>query len=336
MLNLSTRPQNLETLIQAHPEKNIIVIDEIQKIPTLLDEVHRLIGKTSKHFLLTGSSARKLKGSLTNLLAGRAWMAQLFPLTWNEIENFDLDRYLLYGGLPQVYLSRYPHEELKAYTRTYLYEEIKGEGLIRGLPAFTRFLTTAALSHTELLNFAEIGSDSQVAPSTVREYYHVLEDTLVGYLLPPWKFSKKRKAIMTSKFYFFDIGVANSLAQIRTLERHSQIYGRSFEHFIGMELKSYLSYARNDDPLTFWRSVNGQEVDYLIGDHTAIEVKAAQKVYPRHLKGLLALADEGVFKNKFLVTQDPLVTKIQDILCLPWQDFLQRLWGHDVVGKEFS
>jgi predicted AAA+ superfamily ATPase len=329
-LKLSGRPQSLENFMLAAPAKKIVVIDEIQKIPSLLDEVHRLIEKTSTHFLLTGSSARKLKGNLTNLLAGRAWMSHLYPLSWSEISPFDLDRYLLYGGLPQIYLSRYPDEELKAYTRTYLYEEIKGEGLARKLPLFTRFLNTAALSHSELLNFTEIGSDSQVAPSTVREYYQVLEDTLIGFLLPPWKRSKKRKAIMTSKFYFFDTGVANALAQIKTLDRHSHLYGRAFEHFVGMELRAYLSYTRNDDPLTFWRSVNGQEVDYLIGDHTAIEVKATERASNRHLKGLLALADERVFKNKFLVTHDPMVTKTGDILCVPWHEFLRRLWDGEL------
>lgn len=203
--------------------------------------------------------------------------------------------------------------------------------IARNLPAFSRFLNVAALSHTELLNFTQIGSDAHVAPSTVREYYQALEDTLIGFLLPPWRASKKRKAIMTSKFYFFDTGVANHLAHIKTLERNSNFYGKAFEHFIGMELKAYLGYNRKDEELTFLRSVNDQEVDYLIGESVAIEVKSTESVSSRHLKGLLALDEEGVFKNMFLVSQDPVMAKRGPVLCLPWEEFLKRLWNGEII-----
>lgn len=323
-LRLSSSPQDLENYIQ---KSTLVVLDEIQKIPTLLDEVHRLIEKKKITFLLTGSSARKLKSPQTNLLAGRAWLAHLFPLTFQEISQFKLDPYLLYGGLPQVHLSAHPQEELLAYAKTYLYEEIRAEALVRKLPAFSRFLEVAALSNSQMINFTEIGNDSQIAPSTVREYYFILQDTLMGFLLAPWKFSKKRKAIQTAKFYFFDIGVANTLAKIISLDRNSDLYGRAFEHFLGMELRAYLSYHRKLDEMMYWRSINGQEVDYLIGEHTAIEVKATTKVTQKHLKGLLALKEEQKFKNYYLVSQDPYPADREGIQCLFWEDFLKKLWS---------
>ncbi len=328
-LRLASRPEELEEIIAA---SRLVVIDEIQKLPHLLDEVHRLIETKKVRFLLTGSSARKLKARGTNLLAGRAWRAHLFPLSWSEIPHFDLDRYLLYGGLPSVYLSDDPHEELKAYVQTYLYEEIRGEALVRKIPAFSRFLEVAALSNGELLNFTSLGSDSQVSPSTVREYYSLLEDTLIGTLLKPWTKSKQRKAIQTAKFIFFDVGVANSLAGTKTLDRHSNLYGNAFEQFIGMELKSYLSYQRSDDELTFWRSVNRQEVDYLVGDHTAIEVKATRRVTEKHLHGLRAISEEQILKKLILISQDPIATVKGKIACLHWEEFLKKLWDGKICG----
>ncbi len=326
-LRLSTRPQDLEDLIGPIPKEKIIVIDEVQKIPPLLDEVHRLIEKQKRRFLLTGSSARKLKGQAANLLGGRAWVAHLYPLSWSELPRFSLESHLLYGGLPPVKLSRYPQEELRAYVHTYLYEEIRAEAVVRKIPAFSRFLEVAALSNGQLINFTEIASDCAVPASTVREYYTVLEDTLLGFELAPWTKSKKRKAIQTAKFYFFDLGVTHHLAGIHHLDRNSDPYGRAFEHFIGLELQAYLGYSRRLEEIKFWRSVNGQEVDYVIGDHTAIEVKATQKVSERHLKGLKAIAEETKFKNKILVSQDRLSQTKGGILCLPWEAFLERLWG---------
>lgn len=331
-IRLSQRPQVLEDIISIHSQKKIVVIDEIQKIPALLDEVHRLIEKKGTRFLLTGSSARKLRGHQSNLLAGRARVTNLFPLTWDEIgKHFNLERYLLHGGLPQVYTSDEPLEELIAYSRTYLTDEIRAEALVRKIAAFSRFLEVAALSHGQLLNFTEIGNDSAVSPSTVREYYQVLEDTMMGYLLLPWKSSKKRKAIQTAKFYFFDIGVGHVLANVKSLDRNSNLYGLAFEHFIGMELRAFLGYTRIFEDLSFWRSVNGQEVDYVIGDQIAVEVKATQKVGHKHLKGLLALAEEKVFKKYYLVSQDGIPTKHGPIECLPWENFLQKLWGREII-----
>lgn len=329
-LRLSSAPHELESIIAAAPA-DIIVIDEIQRIPELLNEIHRLIETRKTTFLLTGSSARKLRRGKVNLLAGRVWNAGMFPLIYRELPDFDLNRYLRYGGLPAVYLSRHPEEELAAYADTYLKEEIMAEGLIRRLPPFSRFLKTIALANGTMINFTKLANDCQVPPSTVTEYVRLLEDTLVGFLLPAWTESRKRKAIKTGKFYFFDPGVTHTLAGTETLDRNSNLYGTSFEQFICMELRAYLSYRRIKLPLTYWRSKNGHEVDFLIGTHAAIEVKAANKITPRDFKGLKYLQEEGVFQKLILVSQDPIATLTDGILTLPWQKFLSRLWQDEFV-----
>ncbi|MBI1870600.1 MAG: ATP-binding protein [Chlamydiae bacterium] len=324
---LSNRPSELEALIEGASQRaNVVVIDEVQKIPQLLDEVHRLIEEKNIIFLLTGSSARKLKRGQANLLAGRAWTAYLFPLCWPEIKNFDLNRYLRYGGLPNVYQNPFPEEELDAYVQTFLKEEILVEGLIRKLPPFSRFLKAAALSTGQPLNLTQIASDCQVPASTVREHYSILEDTLVGFFLEPWTRSQKRKAAQTAKFYFFDPGVTHTLTGTKTLDRNSNLYGASFEQFIGMELRAYLSYRRIKEPLSFWRSLHGYEVDFVVGDHTAIEVKDTQRVSQYDMKGLKALKEEAVFKEYYLISQDPIEMKKDGVTVIYWENFLKKLW----------
>lgn len=331
-LRLSAAPHDLEAIIDAG-DSQLIVIDEIQRIPELLNEVHRLIENRKITFLLTGSSARKLRRGQANLLAGRVWEARLFPLTWKEVPDFNLARYLRYGGLPSVYLSEFPEEELDAYVNTYLKEEIMIEGVIRKLPPFVRFLRSMALANGEVINFTKLANDCQVAPSTVREHIGVLEDTLVGFLLPAWTESRKRKAIKTGKFYFFDPGVTHTLAGTEVIDRNSDLYGRSFEQFIGMEIRAYLSYRRIKRPLTCWRSTHGHEVDFLIGDKVAVEVKAASRVAPADFKGLKALSDEGAFEDFFLVSQDTISTRQGKILSIHWEDFLERLWQGEILSR---
>lgn len=326
-LRLLGSPHDLESIIYSGHKTGIVVIDEIQRIPELLNEVHRLIENKKITFLLTGSSARKLRRGKANLLAGRVWESRMFPLTWKEITDFNLDRFLHYGGLPAVYLSNYPDEELDAYVNTYLKEEIMAEGLIRKLPPFSRFLRSIALASGEMINFTKLANDCQVPPSTVTEYVGLLEDTLVGFLLPAWTESRKRKAISTAKFYFFDPGVTHMLAGTKTLDRNSHLYGKSFEQFIGMEIRAYLSYRRKKRELTYWRSTHGYEVDFLIGTETAIEVKASQKVSGRDLRGLKALKEENIFKNYILVSQDPINTRDDNFQALYWEKFLDDLWA---------
>jgi len=324
-LRLSASPGDVEAMIEASG-KTLVVIDEVQRVPELLNEVHRLIEAKQLRFLLTGSSARKLRRGQANLLAGRVWEARLFPLVYREIPDFDLDRHLLYGGLPMVWLGDEPAEELDAYAHTYLTEEIMAEGLVRKLPPFSRFLRAMALSNGEMLNFTKLASDCQVPPSTAAEYVALLEDTLVGHLLPAWTESKKRKAIRTAKFYFFDCGVTHLLAGTRTLDRNSDLYGKSFEQFVGGEVRAWLSYNRIRQPLCYWRSAHGDEVDFLIGEEVAVEVKASARVSWRDFKGLDRLAEEGVFKHYLLVSQDPTEMREGARHALPWQRFLEGLW----------
>ena len=326
-LRLLNSPHDLESIIHSDNKSGIVVIDEIQRVPELLNEVHRLIENKKLTFLLTGSSARKLRRGKANLLAGRVWEARLFPLTWKEIPDFNLERFLRYGGLPPVYLSKYPDEELGAYVNTYLKEEIMAEGLIRKLPPFSRFLHAAALLNGEMINFSKLADDCQVPPSTVTEYVGLLEDTLVGFLLPAWTESTKRKAISTGKFYFFDPGITHTLAGTQTLDRNSNLYGKSFEQFIGMEIRAYLSYKRRKLQFSYWRSTHGYEVDFLVGRETAVEVKASQKISQRDFKGLKALEEEKIFKNYILVSQDPINTRDNNFQALYWKKFLDNLWA---------
>lgn len=329
-LRLSGAPHDLEDIINAL-DKDIIVIDEIQRIPELLNEVHRLIENRKIRFLLTGSSARKLRRGQANLLAGRVWEARLFPLTRKEIPDFDLEKYLRYGGLPAIWLSEYPEEELDAYVNTYLKEEIMAEGLIRNLPPFARFLKSMSLANGEIINFTKLGNDCQVAASTTREYISLLEDTLVGFLLPAWTESKKRKAIKSGKFYFFDPGITHTLSGTQAIDRNSDLYGKSFEQFIGMELRAYLNYNRIKLPLSFWRSTHGKEVDFLVGDKIAIEVKASRHVTNKDYEGLKALSEENVFSDFSLVSHDRIQTKKDNINSIYWEDFLDRLWDGKLV-----
>lgn len=329
-MRLMDNPSQLESMIELD-QKPIIVIDEIQRVPELLNEVHRLIENKQFRFLLTGSSARKLKRQGINLLAGRARQAELYPLTYHELTNFSLPRYLQYGGLPMVALSEEPEEDLDAYVYTYLEEEIRAEALVQKLPAFSRFLQLSALTSGTTLNFASIASDTGVSSPTLREYYQILEDTFLGFLVPPWEYSVKRKAIATARFYYFDIGVRNRLAKIHAIPNQTDLFGQAFEHFIAMELRAYISYSRKKVPLCFWRTYEGHEVDFIIGDQVAIEVKAAKKITAKHLKGLKYFMEENKVKKYYLISQDPLSIKQEGIYILHWENFIKRLWDGEVV-----
>jgi uncharacterized protein len=331
-LLLQSKPWEIENIIAAQAlNAHIVVIDEIQKVPSLLDEVHRLIEEKNITFLLTGSSARKLKKSGVNLLAGRAWRADLMPLTWQEIKQFNLDKYLLYGGLPQVVTSEAPEEELEAYVNIYLKEEIQAEALVRKLQSFSKFLRTAALTSGTMLNFAKISNDIAVPASTVREYYQILEDTLVGFLVPAWVKTAKRKPISTAKFYFFDIGARNAISGINTLPKNSDIYGQAFEHFMVMELRAYISYTRKKLILSYWRSVQKHEVDFILGDDVAIEIKCTDRASSKHLKGLKALQEEKVCQKYYLVCFDRIHRIDDNVEIIHWEAFLEKLWGGEVI-----
>ena len=309
-----------------------VIIDEIQKIPTLLDEVHYLMENHNMRFILTGSSARKLKRGGANLLGGRALYQQLFPLVSPEIPNFNLERVLQFGSLPAIYKSTRPRSLLQSYVRTYLKEEIQAEGLVRRLQPFSLFLDLAGKTNTELINYSNIAGDVGVSSKTIKEYYLILEDTFIGHLLPPYKKTIKRKAVSMQKFYFFDIGIANALTSHWNIARGTTEFGRRFEHFIFNEIKAYLKYTEDDREFCFWRSKNSQEVDFVIGNNLAVEVKAVKEVRNRDLKGLKALCEESPFQHKIVVSFDERSRLVENkFLILPYKDFLKRLWNKEFV-----
>ncbi len=334
-LSLAERPGSLRDMaIEIGRTSPVVVIDEIQKLPTLLDEVHDLIETTTLRFILTGSSARKLRQGGVNLLAGRAWQTRLFPLSSAELPDFELNRYLLYGGLPQVWTSQEPLEELDAYVNTYLKEEIKAEGLVQNLSHFARFLKVAALANAEQLNFANLSRDTGVPVTTVRTWFDILFDTFTGFLLEPWRESRKRKAVATAKFYFFDVGVANHAAGFNQFSRDSAEFGKAFEHFIAMELRSWLDYRRRPETLAYWRTTGGQEVDFVLGHSLAVEAKATSRVNDRDLKSLRALREEGLVRNYILVSLDEANRQSPDgIRLLHWKRFLTELWQGSLISQ---
>ena len=329
---LSANPSQIREELIASNEKKLVIIDEIQKLPVLLNEVHYLIENHDIRFILTGSSARKLKYGAANLLGGRALTRYLFPLTTNEIPKYNLERIVNFGSLPAFYTSPDPYEDLESYVGTYLKEEIVAEGAVRKLEHFTRFLRLAALCDTKMLNYSNIGSDLGMPAKTIREYFHVLEDTLIGSVLEPYTKTIKRKAISTAKFYFFDIGVSNILAERSYIKLKTELFGKAFEHFIFLELKAYLHYSRNKNKLTFWRSKAGHEVDFVIGDKIAIEVKGTDMVSLKHLKGLKALSEDINFKRKIVISLDPTSRMIGDIDIYPYKIFLEKLWNNEIIS----
>jgi predicted AAA+ superfamily ATPase len=324
---LSARPELLRLSLTPHDQ--LIVVDEIQKLPALLDEIHLLIEHDkSLRFILTGSSARKLRQKSTNLLAGRALTVHMHPLVAPEVEFRDLDKRLQLGSLPAVLTSPIPYEDLTAYVGTYLKEEIQAEGLARRIEFFSRFLEVAALSNGEILNFAQIASDAAVPSRTVQNYYRILEDTLLGYQLPPFRKTPTRKAVATAKFYFFDVGVAHALIGREEVRPRTGEYGRALEHLVFLELRAYLDYTRNRAGLTFWRTHTKHEVDFLVGDITAVEVKAKERVMDRDLRGLRALAEELPSLRKIVVSNELWRRTTDDqIEIYPIEEFLRELWS---------
>jgi len=306
----------------------IVVIDEIQKMPLLLDEVQRLMQRKKKKFLLTGSSARKLKRGASNLLAGRAWDIRLYPLNSREIDDFDLLQYLNRGGLPAIYQSEHFERDLQNYVGLYLQEEIFAEALSRNFQAFAEFLELAALSSGEEINFESFSRDTGLSPNTIKNHFQVLEDTLVGSLVPPFVKTKKRKAISRSKFYFFDVGVINSLAHRGEIQPKSELFGKAFEQFIFQELRAANSYVGKNAPLQYWRSTSQFEVDFILGRNVAIEVKATEHVNDAYLRGLRALKEEGLIAEYVVVSMDRHKRTARDgIEILPWPVFLDDLWS---------
>jgi len=329
-LSLTQRPTVLRQILEAQKSKTV-VIDEVQKIPHLMDEIHWLIENRGYQFILSGSSARKLRRGKVNLLGGRAWRFELYPFVTKEIGTIDLNKSLVSGFLPPHYLSPDSSMDLKAYINDYLKEEIQSEALTRNLPAFSKFLTSAAITNGMLLNYSNVARESGVSAKTIREYYQILEDTLIGRQLPPWRKSTKRRLIETSKFYFFDVGIVSSLLNYKTLTPGTREYGRLFEHFILQECWAYSHYSRLDFPISFWRTASGSEVDLILGDaEVIIEIKSSENA-GRRIKGLNLFSEEFRCKKSIIVSRDPFPRKLQSgIIILPWQEFCNQLWDGDI------
>lgn len=303
-----------------------VVIDEIQRLPVLLNEVHRLIETLGIRFLLTGSSARKLRRGGVNLLGGRARTKYLYPLTYKELKNhFELNRIVQRGLLPSIYFSDDPRADLQAYVGSYLQQEIVAEGLTRNIPAFSRFLRIAALSNSTIVNFSNVSNDAQVARTTVYEYFEILKDTLILHELPAWRKSKKRKPIVSSKYYFFDVGVVAAI-QGREIRPGTPEFGEAFETYLMHELTSCREYL-SGEPLYYWRSTSGFEVDFIIGDHTAVEVKAKENISAHDIKPLQALAEEKKMKRFLCVSLEQRIRKFGKVTIMPYREFLEALWA---------
>ena len=313
-----------------------ILIDEVQKVPAVLDEVHRLIEEDGLGFVLCGSSARKLKRGRANLLGGRAWRFTLHPLAWPEIPDFNLLRALNRGLIPSHYDSSSHRRALAGYVDDYLKEEVFEEGLVRNAPAFSRFFDALAFCHGELLNYSNVARDCGVSSKTVKEYFQILADTLLGVLVEPFGRRRSRAVITKApRFYLFDVGVAGHLIGRRIERAAGSDFGRALEHFVLMEILAYRAYRERDFPIRFWRTKSGLECDFVLGRDggVAIEVKGATNPGSRGLSGLRAYVDEHGPREAIVVCGDGAPRRTRDgILILPWNRFLARLWGDRLVG----
>ena len=327
-LRLSQNPQYIE---QVCTGEQPIVIDEIQKLPSLLDEVHRLIEERGFKFLLTGSSARKIRREGVNLLGGRARIRRLHPFSASELgREFDLDRAVNFGLLPPIWFSDEPEEDLADYLDEYLRQEIIAEGATRNLPAFSRFLEVSALANGEQIDYTSVSRDAQVPRSTVQEYFKILQETLLADAVAVWKRGVKRKTVETAKFYLFDTGVIRRLTRRSRVVEGTPEYGHLFETLVHHELRAYLDTRIRDGVINYWRTQSGTEVDFIVGN-VAIEAKGTKLVDKHDLKGLGALAEEGCFDHRIVVSREPLARTQDGVEILPFGDFIDRLWRDELI-----
>lgn len=329
---LQRTPSQLREIIMASEPNEPVIIDEIQKIPLLLNEVHWLIENKNIRFILSGSSPRKIIRSNSNLLGGRALRYELYPLVSNEIPDFDLLRALNNGLLPRHYMSNSPQRLISAYIGNYLRDEILAEAKIRNISTFSDFLEVAAFSNGEMVNYTNIASECGVSSPTVKEYFQILVETLTGRFLPSFQKRPKRRVILAPKFYFFDVGIVNYLLKRGKIEMGSESFGNAFEHFIYMELYAHSHYSGIQYPIYYWRTTSQIEIDFVLGDHEiAIEVKSTTNATPRHAKGLKYFSEEYPVRKLILVTNDPFPRQMDKVLVLPWKKFLEKLWVGEII-----
>jgi predicted AAA+ superfamily ATPase len=315
--------------------KKPVILDEVQKVPQLLDEVHWLIENKNLRFVLCGSSARKLKKGHVNLLGGRAWRYELFPLVSHEIGEIDLLRALNHGLIPIHYLQNNEDckKSLAAYVQDYLREEVFAEGLTRNIPAFSRFFDAFGYSHGEITNYCNIARECGVDSKTVKEYYQILIDTLLAIRVEPFKKRQSRQVITkASKYYMFDVGVAGYLTKRHIAEQKGTEFGKAFEHFLLMEIVAYRSYAGKDFTINFWRTKSGLEVDFVLGTgEIAIEIKGVARVDKKDMNGLIAFAQACSTKRSIIVCNEKEKRLHGKIEILPWEIFLHELWAGKIL-----
>ncbi len=312
--------------------KELIVIDEIQMVPDLLNEVHWLIENTQQQFLLTGSSARKLRHGHANLLGGRAWRYTMTPLCYKEVPGLDIERVMTSGLIPSHYMSPDPVADLRSYVSDYLKEEIAFEAAARNIPAFSEFLRVAAITNGELLNYTNVARETGVSAKVVRSYFQILEDTLLGFRLQPWRKARTRRLIETEKFYLFDVGLSNYLAR-RTPRPGTPEFGKAFEQYILMELKAYQAYRDPELEIRYWRTSTGSEVDFILRDmEVAIEIKTGKRVHEKDLRPLMLLGEEYRLRKRCVVGFEREPRLVNGIEILPWKMFLEQLWNGNLLA----
>lgn len=333
----SKRPFLLREQLEAKTAdelRNPVILDEVQKVPEVLDEVQWLIENRKLSFILCGSSARKLKRGHGNLLGGRAWRYEMFPLTTAELGDLDLLKALNHGLVPAHYLEGNTYRRsLQSYTQDYLKEEIFAEGLSRNVPAFSRFLDAVGYGHGELINYANIARECGVDAKTIKEYYQILIDTLLGSFVAPFKRRQSRDVIgKASKFYLFDVGVAGFLSKRVVEEERGELFGRAFEHFIYMEMLAYRSYKSCSFDIEFWRTKSGLEVDFVLGNgQVAVEVKGSSRVDNRDLRSLEAFREEHKPRHAYVVCTEAATRIHGGVTIIPWREFLHKLWNGKVI-----
>ncbi|CAO5683010.1 MAG: hypothetical protein HEEMFOPI_01861 [Holosporales bacterium] len=326
-------PEKLRQELFSVDEEKIVIIDEIQKVPALLDEIHFLIEERKNlTFILCGSSSRRLRSSGANLLGGRAWREMFVPLCYSELQTLDWEKIFNNGLIPSHYLSKKPERILASYIYDYILTEVHLEAKLRKRDSFARFLDVLSFSQGEMINFTNIARDCGVDSKTVRTYFEILEDMYLGYFIYPFRQQSKRQTIQeTPKFYLFDTGVSSYLKRFRFKEMVGFEAGKAFEHYIYLELKAYLLLNKKRDDITYWRTKDGVEVDFIVQDH-AFEVKIADSIQDRHLKNLVIFGTE--FKHTLnVIAFEPYKRIIQKngsiITIWPVEEFLKELWnGH--------
>ena len=325
-------PEEFRESLLRHAPETLVIVDEIQKVPDLLDEVHWLMVNRGLFFVLSGSSARKLKKSGANNLGGRAIPETLFPLVSAEIPDFDLDRAIQNGMIPRHYMVANARNRLKSYIELYLKEEIIEEAAVQKVDDFIRFLEVAAISNGEMLNYENVATDCGVSANTVKAYYQILCDTLLGFEVPAYRKVIKRKLTKSSRFYFFDVGIANYLTGRHHLAPKTPEYGHAFEHLVMQEIVAYLGYKGVEEKLTYWHTYDDIEVDAVIGDaRVAIEIKSADSIQTNHKKGLVEFAKEHPNVKQILVSRDRISRRSGDIDLYYVTDFFKALWNDEIV-----